>query len=71
MQSNEKITQKQSRLNDQQLTCGANAIIDLHALTVRTSQQFYLSKKFKKLAYALANEIATLDPKAMSNLKAV
>lgn len=71
MQSDEKITQKDSRLTNAKLTCGANAIIDLNALTVRTSQQFYLSKKFKKLALNLANEIANLEPKATSNLKAV
>ena len=71
MQNKEKITQKDNRLNELQLSCSANAIIDLHALSVCVNQQFYLSKKFKKLAYALANEIANLDPKAMSNLKAV
>ena len=70
MQNIEKITPVQSRLNDVQLTCGANAIIDLHALSVRANQHFVLSKKYKRLAYNLAKEIASLEPKVLSNLKA-
>lgn len=68
MQNHKKITQEQP-LSDAQHSCLANAVIELHALTVCTSQQFYLSKKFKKLAYSLANEIASLEPKPLSNLK--
>lgn len=63
MLNTEKITQNETCLNEVQLNCSVNAIIDLHTLSVRTSQQFYLSKKFKKLAYALSCEIAVLQPK--------
>jgi hypothetical protein len=53
-------------LSDQHLTYAASLLIDLHVLAVRTNQNFVLSKRFKKLAYNLANEIAILEPKCVT-----
>lgn len=71
MLNKEKITQSpvqtiNEQISDQNLTYGANLIIDLHVLAVRANQNFKLSKKFKKLAFALANEIAILEPKCVT-----
>jgi len=71
MQKREKNTQSPVQtinepMSDQHLTYGANLIIDLHVLAVQANQNFKLSKKFKKLAYALANEIAILEPKCVT-----
>ena len=63
MRNNEKITQKDNRLNEAQLFTGTHFITTLHTQLGHVSEQFYLSKKFKKLAYGLAKEVANLDPK--------
>ena len=43
----------------------ATAIIDFHALLVRTNQHFLFSKKFKKLSVQLANELGNLQGKGI------